>query len=909
LGSYTTGYTDGTVRVDDTIISTSTTKVGYAVIDLSSIPAGSLINSCTLKFYVTSFTAGTAALCNTYGYAGDLSTVTSPSTLFSDITSGTLLFSGMPTGTYSYGSGIDSVLMTATAAPVTSFIQANIGSKISVGFSGGGTYIYKIAGETGGYGNPPELTITYTPPCSGTPYSSITASSTTACATSPTTFTCHAPTGVLGIGYQWQSSPDSSTWSNIAGATNVNYVNSGITTNTYFRCDVNCSNSGLSAYTSGILLSYLSCCTGTPASETLSASTTVCDSCALVLTVSGYSAHTGLSSQIQESADSINWYNIPGGYNTTSLTINPSVAALYYRCHDSCYLSGLVSTSNSVFVDFPYRITTHYINYYPSSCGDPWFSVGCNGYSSVLFVKTLYGDGTNDSVNVIRDSIGSYVNTYHHYVFAGTYSIKQILYSNNAPMDSVKYSLVIKPCNFAQLSFYDDINGDCIMDSSEPFCRSVLTIAVDSAGYPIDTISTSSGINYKIAGPAGTIYSFIVVGSASPYYNVCPGSVVVYDTVQSTEALVMRKYIGLNCTGTGSTFDLSVHDIVPVTGVNDQWGDIYVSNYSCEPKNATVTLHYDSHYRVNRSGWLDVQPTPYSYTDSTITWLVNDLEFGESPYDLYYAIWSAPTGSPAPIGYPAITYVTVTPAVGDANPDNNAEMVIDTVRDGCDPNEMSVSPSGCVHSDSSLINLQYTINFTNVGNDTAFNINVMDTLSPYLDPKSLRIVLASDTMFTTILNDGTHNIVKFDFPGINLLDSAACPKCNGGIIYTINAIPGLPDGTTIANRAGVFFDYNPVVMTNTVVNTTGCINSSVKSISNSKTVQVYPNPTTGDLIIKADMIDYQSFTITNSMGQEILKQSITGLQTRLNIASLPQGLYFISFRGDAGDNVQKFVKL
>lgn len=92
----------------------------------------------------------------------------------------------------------------------------------------------------------------------------------------------------------------------------------------------------------------------------------------------------------------------------------------------------------------------------------------------------------------------------------------------------------------------------------------------------------------------------------------------------------------------------------------------------------------------------------------------------------------------------------------------------------------------------------------------------MDTLSPNLDPKSLRIVGASAIMNTCFIRAEGYNMVKFDFPGINLLDSSHHNQCNGTVMFDIKSEPGLPDNTTIFNHAGIFFDDNPVVMTDTV---------------------------------------------------------------------------------------------
>ena len=45
---------------------------------------------------------------------------------------------------------------------------------------------------------------------------------------------------VGGLTYQWQSSPDNTTWTNITGAISATYQFVGITANTYFRCNVTC---------------------------------------------------------------------------------------------------------------------------------------------------------------------------------------------------------------------------------------------------------------------------------------------------------------------------------------------------------------------------------------------------------------------------------------------------------------------------------------------------------------------------------------------------------------------------------------------------------------------------------------------------------------------------------------------
>ena len=61
-----------------------------------------------------------------------------------------------------------------------------------------------------------------------------------------------ATTGLGGLTYQWQSSPDSSTWTNITGGTNIKDTIKGLATSTYFRRVITCNISSLSATTTAV---------------------------------------------------------------------------------------------------------------------------------------------------------------------------------------------------------------------------------------------------------------------------------------------------------------------------------------------------------------------------------------------------------------------------------------------------------------------------------------------------------------------------------------------------------------------------------------------------------------------------------------------------------------------------------
>lgn len=128
------------------------------------------------------------------------------------------------------------------------------------------------------------------------------------------------------------------------------------------------------------------------------------------------------------------------------------------------------------------------------------------------------------------------------------------------------------------------------------------------------------------------------------------------------------------------------------------------------------------------------------------------------------------------------------------------------------------------------------------------------------------------------------------------------------VIFTVNTKTGLKDGTKIDNRAGIYFDYNDVVMTNTAQNIIG-LPTAVETFSTPSQVTVYPNPANDILTINTTGNSFSTLSITKAIGQSVLDQYINATQTKVNIKSLPAGIYYLTLRGESGIKVQKFQKL
>ena len=136
-----------------------------------------------------------------------------------------------------------------------------------------------------------------------------------------------------------------------------------------------------------------------------------------------------------------------------------------------------------------------------------------------------------------------------------------------------------------------------------------------------------------------------------------------------------------------------------------------------------------------------------------------------------------------------------------------------------DPNDKSVMPKG-IGSEGFISpnqELEYLIRFQNTGSDTATTVMVRDQLDENLDWSTLQIMASSHAMQVWIEQDGE---AVFKFENILLPDSGSDFLASQGFVkFTIQPKQGLLPGTPLFNTSHIFFDSNPAVVTNTVLNT------------------------------------------------------------------------------------------
>lgn len=128
------------------------------------------------------------------------------------------------------------------------------------------------------------------------------------------------------------------------------------------------------------------------------------------------------------------------------------------------------------------------------------------------------------------------------------------------------------------------------------------------------------------------------------------------------------------------------------------------------------------------------------------------------------------------------------------------------------------------------------------------------------------------------------------------------------------ATVGYSTGVVLGVSAGtVIISYTDTVTScyATVVDTIKICGLNVPvpgSSASSGDVDIYPNPASDELTILVNNGVYHSFIIVNDAGQAMMQQKITTARNRINIKSLPAGVYYIILNGDTGAGTRKFVK-
>lgn len=262
-----------------------------------------------------------------------------------------------------------------------------------------------------------------------------------------------------------------------------------------------------------------------------------------------------------------------------------------------------------------------------------------------------------------------------------------------------------------------------------------------------------------------------------------------------------------------SAFDLLANMTCPAfrIGVTTQIS-IDAFNLGCQPVNGELQLILPP--LLNYQG---ATPAPTQINGDTLIWSVNQFNYDSGHLT---PIVSITPDSTAQLWQVGCLDLSITYLVGDLDSTNNLATLCLPIINSYDPNDKQVLPQG--ECDPNYITpdqrLTYSIRFQNTGNADAIDIYILDTLSPNLNPNTVRVLGQSHSGLITEMLPG--NVLRFSFDNIYLPDSASDPLGSQGyVMFEVFPQSGLPDETVIENRVGIYFDANAPIITNTVMNT------------------------------------------------------------------------------------------
>lgn len=398
------------------------------------------------------------------------------------------------------------------------------------------------------------------------------------------------------------------------------------------------------------------------------------------------------------------------------------------------------------------------------------------------------------------------------------------------------------------------------------------------------------------------------------YYTLGPGNInhwqLVTDSATYTVKVdtVLNKYAGLDF-GYVPTVPIDEISIQTTPGYPrcDTTSNYWISLYNIGSKISSGYVHL----KLDDSLTLTQATFPLdSVNGNSIYWSFDTLNyFSQYKYKLrvkmpdYHSIGDTLTS----------TVQVYVDSIGTTQL-NSTKSVEQILRCGFDPNDKSVIPAGIGSNGRISPNtqtLEYKIRFQNTGNDTAFNIVIKDRLDTNLDWNTLQPLASSHPVKTKVEQTGD---VEFNFNNIMLVDSGTNePNSHGFIAYSIRLKPNRKIGTKIENTAYIYFDANPPIITNTVINTIDTMLDKGTFISPLHSIQsfkLYPNPVKNELILQSSSSDVSTnkiITCHNILGEIVLEKYISKNAniTRINTSTLTNGIYIVIVKSEGNELLYK----
>lgn len=435
---------------------------------------------------------------------------------------------------------------------------------------------------------------------------------------------------------------------------------------------------------------------------------------------------------------------------------------------------------------------------------------------------------------------------------------------------------------------YDENANGC--DTEDPLIGNFLVTA-DNGELTYSTISSDGEYDLRVMEGNYTVSLLNV----PDYFTVNPATAQVDFT-----GFGNNEELNFCLTANEAINDLNI-TIIPVNEARPG----FESHYQLVAENIgtqTITGASASFaYNEAIQSFTEASQTPASTTANQLTFdLGTILPLESKIIDITMETFTPPTVE----GGEIINFVAaITPDTNDYTPADNTYNLDQVVVNSFDPNDKTILQGDEIYMEQTEGYLDYLIRFQNTGTASAITVRIEDVLHDNLDWTTFKPVTSSHD-YRVEITDG--NQVEFIFDNINLPHEAADePGSHGFVAYKIKTVEDIAIGDMITGTAGIFFDYNLPIITNSadteIVEFMGVNEFSLKNVT------LYPNPASTILYLQVENgIDVEEVKVFNLQGSELI--SLKQHTESINVQNLSAGIYLVIIQTNQGISKHRLIK-
>ena len=536
---------------------------------------------------------------------------------------------------------------------------------------------------------------------------------------------------------------------------------------------------------------------------------------------------------------------------------------------------------------------------------DTQFNIGCDSQNSDFF-GTYNGNGNeyNSATNfngqtVLMTASSAIIPNHPYHIKLVIADRGDTAYDSAVFIQSGSFTSGPPECNErVQLVAFVDQNNNGIKDTGENnFTYGSFGIEENNNG-TVTNITSPFGA-YTIYDSTATTYdfSYTVDSEYSPYYTASGVSYNDINIALNTDPIL---YFPITLTQGYNDVTVSITLLVPPRPGFSYTNKVVYKNLGVTSTSGTVTYNNDPATTIVSVSQVGATTTSTGFTYD----FINLQPYESRSFNVTMSVPAIPTVNIDDI---LTSTASVSAPANDINLNNNLFSNSEIVVAAYDPNDITESHGKRIQIDQFSANdyLYYTIRFQNMGTASAVNVRIENLLDSQLDENSIRMVSASHNY----IMERVGNQLTWKFNYINLvshLQNEALSK--GYITYKIRVKPGFAVGDIIPNTAGIYFDTNPVVVTNTF--NTEFVTTLGTTDFGSNNMLVFPNPANSTIQISLQNTSetLSSVSITDILGKNIRSVKVeSGYQTNIDIADLSQGVYFVEIT--TSNNLKQVKKL